>query len=490
MTESYIERELKFDVEAGFAVPAVDALLPAGGRMEHVTERLRSDYFDTADRALLQAHITLRRRTGTTDTGWQLKIPHEPFREEIRVQDSQDGDGSVPPELRDLLLGVSLDRPLIQIATLRTERAVTRLLDVEGRRLAEIDDDTVRASAAGDSATASSWREIEVELGENPVELLQALGRALRRAGAHRSTSSSKLSRALPEANQVTRPNRKPRAGDITAAYIREQQRMIIAGDIALRRGDESVIHKTRVATRRLRSTLRTFAVLFDSDRAAVLDDELRWYGGLLGEVRDRQVLTKRLDRLLEGLDETLVLGPVKTRIDTTLRAEQGEHWQTLQEAMSQPRYLSLLADIAAWVADPPLQPKASGRPNELTRLVDKAERKVARRLRHANATGDVHRLHAARKAAKRARYAAEAAEPVIGRKASAKQAGRYQKLQDLLGEHQDSIVSAELLRRLGAKAGTARGENGFTFGILHEREQQNAIDTRDKARRIAKKYS
>jgi hypothetical protein len=44
-------------------------------------------------------------------------------------------------------------------------------------------------------------------------------------------------------------------------------------------------------------------------------------------------------------------------------------------------------------------------------------------------------------------------------------------------------------LRRLGAKAGTIVGENGFAFGILHEREEQNAAKARATAQKIAKKY-
>ncbi|MCW2492895.1 MAG: hypothetical protein JWN47_2259 [Frankiales bacterium] len=488
MAHSYVERELKFEVEPGFVVPDVTALLPDGGRVERSSEKLRSDYFDTADHALLRAQVTLRRRTGTTDNGWQLKVPRPPFREEIRLP--LEGD-SVPDELRDLLLGTVRGRPLVQVASVVTDRTVQRLLDAGGRRLAEIDDDTVHASAAGDVATASSWREVEVELGEDEVELLYALGKRLTRAGARPSASQSKLSKALPTPSAESGKRKaKLRGGDVVAAYIAEQQRVILAGDLALRRGDDSVIHKTRVATRRLRSTLRNFGPLFEDSRASSLDSELRWYAGLLGEVRDRQVLQKRLDGMVAALDDTLTLGPVRARIDTELRHEQTEHWQTLRDELTSQRYLALLDDIADWIQQPPWTAKAHTPAKIIAKLVRRAERKVFRRLQSANATGDIQLLHGARKAAKRARYAAEAAEAVIGRKAAAKEAKRYQKLQDLLGEHQDSLVSADLLRRLGAKAGSTEGENGFTFGILHEREEGNARAARDKAREIARKYA
>jgi CHAD domain-containing protein len=193
---------------------------------------------------------------------------------------------------------------------------------------------------------------------------------------------------------------------------------------------------------------------------------------------------------MAQALPDTLTLGPVRARIDTELRQEQTEHWNTLRAELNGDRYLTLLQDLADWVEQPPATSKAHSRAKLIAKLVRRAERKVARRLRRANTTGDVHQLHGARKAAKRARYAAEAAEPVIGGGASARQAKRYQKLQDLLGEHQDSLISASVLRRLGAAAGVTDGENGFAFGILYEREAENARAAREKARRKAKKYS
>jgi CHAD domain-containing protein len=489
---SFVERELKFDVDPAFTLPDLGDMLPSGGRLELATEQLLSEYFDTADHALLRAHMTLRRRTGSTDVGWQLKIPHAPFREEIHVD--LDGDGrDVPADLLRLLVGALAGQPLRAVASVTTERSVTRLLDADGQQLAEIDDDTVHASAPGESAVlASTWREVEVELGNEDVELLHALGKRLRRAGARTSASASKLARALPEPESATTRTRhaRPRAADIVGDYLAEQQRVMLAGDLSLRRGDDSVVHPTRVATRRLRSTLRVFGPLFDADRAQELDTELRWYAGLLGDVRDRQVLRRRLDTMVGELDDTLRLGPVKTRIDKELTREQAEHWAALVDALENERYLNLLGAVAEWIGDPPLTAAADKPAGSLAALVRRAERKVARRLAAGNASGDVHTLHQARKAAKRARYAAEAARPVIGKKAAKTEAKRYERLQDLLGEHQDSVLSADFLRRLGSKAGTTRGENGFAFGILYEREAENARTARAEARKSARRYA
>ena len=90
--------------------------------------------------------------------------------------------------------------------------------------------------------------------------------------------------------------------------------------------------------------------------------------------------------------------------------------------------------------------------------------------------------MHRARKAGKRVRYAAEAATaeaipdaPKIARK--------IKRLQEILGEFQDSVVAEELLRRLASDA-SDRGEDGFTYGVLVAEEQQRADAARRKARR------
>lgn len=491
MENSHVEIEDKFDVDPSFVVPDLAPLLPPETRVTTSSEQLRSSYFDTAGHDLLRAQMTLRRRTGTTDTGWQLKVPHKPAREEIRLP----GLGkAVPKRLEQLLLGVTRGQPLRPVATVTTERSVHRYVDVDGNTLAEIDDDTVHASVGGAAATIMTWREVEVELRDGDQSLLKALGKRLRKAGAAPAASASKLARVLTHASPsegAPAAGDPPPAADGSAAgpliaYLSEQHRVLLAGDLALRRDIDEVIHKTRVAARRLRSTLRTFRVLFDPDSATDLDAELRWFAGLLGEVRDRQVLRARLQRLVDELPDELVWGPVRARIDTELRQEQTRHWRRLKAAMAAPRYLALLDSLAAWTSAPPLTRQAGKPVSTLARMVEHTERKVYRRLAEANETGDVDLLHRARKAAKRARYAAELAEPVTGGKVARRIARRYQRLQDLLGEHQDIQVSTELLRRLGAKAGTALDENGFTFGLLYEREQDNAKSVREQARRVA----
>lgn len=493
VSSSFIERERKFDVRPDFEVPDLAAVIPPGSELRRSVQQLRSDYFDTADHALRRVGITFRRRSGTDDTGWHLKLPHGEHREELHADLSDEQ----PVELTRLLIGITRGAVLSRVATLETERHVTRIVELDGDVVADIDLDHVTATTESATGTSvSTWTELEIELGSPSVsdEQLTVLARRVRDAGARPAQSTSKLARALDSTPTIPKRTKQKqrkhaRAGEVLLPYLVEQQHTLLLGDIALRRGDDDVIHRTRVATRRLRSALRVFAPFFDHDRRTLLDGQLRRYAEILGAVRDDQVLERRLDAAVRDLDPALVLGPVQHRIDAHLEARRRVDRERLQAELDGPRYLGLLRDLTSWIDAPPFTDAASRPEAALVRLARKADKKVAARLRAGNASGDLEVLHSARKSAKRARYAAEATRPITGKKAR-REAERFQHLQDLLGEHQDSVVAAELLLELGAAAGATAGENGFTFGLLHQREQDRAEEARRKARKAARRFA
>ncbi|CAM5669143.1 CHAD domain-containing protein OS=Streptomyces microflavus OX=1919 GN=Smic_24080 PE=4 SV=1 [Streptomyces microflavus] len=81
--------------------------------------------------------------------------------------------------------------------------------------------------------------------------------------------------------------------------------------------------------------------------------------------------------------------------------------------------------------------------------------------------------MHEARKAAKRARYAGEAAQPTLGKPAK-RFAKRVKAVQTVLGDHQDSVVARDALRTLAIEAHAA-GETTFTWGLLYGHEEATA---------------
>jgi CHAD domain-containing protein len=480
MVTEQVEREDKFDVDPGFVVPELSDLLPDGGRQDRASYQLDNTYYDTAEGDLRRMGITLRKRVGGPDAGWHLKIPAGPARTELR---SKSRSAGVPKALADPLSGVRRGQELGAVATISTDRDVLRLFNAAGELMAEIADDQVESATLGESTTLRTWREVEVELGSGGDEaLLRALGNRLIEWGARNSPYPSKLRRALG-AESESDLEAEPAAetlGALLANYLSTQCVAIVMGDLGLRL-KKPVVHPTRVAVRRLRSTMRVFGSAFDADQAAELDTELVWFAGLLGEVRDRDILRRRLAAHVAALPAEYVLGPVAAQIESTLLKETSRHLVEVTRAMSSERYQSLLQTLSRWRDAPPFTDEANEPAAAVAGYVRAAQRKLTKRLRHAG--DDVEALHRARKAGKRFRYAAELSAPTAGKKAE-KSVKAGKKLQTLLGEHQDSVVSAAFLRRLGAAAGASQEQNGFTYGILLAQEWQRAKDTRRKLRK------
>jgi CHAD domain-containing protein/uncharacterized protein YjbK len=463
------ERELKFDVSDGWTLPDATVLAPPGGSVARRTVSLETTYFDTDDQALLAHRLTLRRRTGDEDEGWQLKVPAGDARTEIRLPL---GERAVPSGLRDLLLGARAGDTLRPVARIKTHRDVHLVLGQDRTPLAEVVVDDVTAIRMGRTATISEWREVEVELKDGDEALLKRAAKWLRKAGASPSTSSSKLARALGGSAAVP-PASPDTLLESVRAYLAAQYDMIVIGDLELRR-ERNVVHSTRVATRRYRSVLRIFADLFDPDRAAALDEALRWYAGVLGAVRDLQVVGGHLRTELAALPDELVLGPVSARLEQTLQKELAAAQRKLATAMRSRRYIALMRELRAFTNAPTSGTK--DRPaRHLEKYVHKADMTFSRRLKRAEELEDNDpakndALHRARKAAKRARYTAELSAPALGKRARAS-AKRAKRRQTTLGNRQDALLAVAFLRRLGAVAGTTAGENGFTFGILLAQE-------------------
>ena len=139
--------------------------------------------------------------------------------------------------------------------------------------------------------------------------------------GQRRICAASSVLRAAGSATWAASNRSRRSATDSDPYYcaadrlegLQGQCTVLIEAEAQLR-AREPVIHSTRVAARRLRSTLRTYAETTDIDRAAALSAELVWFAGLLGEVRDREVLELWLLPDLSELPPELVVGPVAAR--------------------------------------------------------------------------------------------------------------------------------------------------------------------------------
>ena len=469
------EQEDKYEVDPDWVMPQLTELVPDGGRLDQEMRKLDNTYFDTPGAGLRSFGVTLRRRVGGSETGWQLKVPNGTARTELQ---SGSRAKTLPPPLAKGVEGLLAGENLDPVATIMTTRTAYQLRNADGELVLEIADDQVESGPPDGDSMLHSWREVEVELG--PAGKKKDLKRArklLEDAGASPSTSRTKLDRALAPALSPASPDGQPAAasgtvGELVAAYLATQCDVLASNDVGFRTGTPAV-HKTRVAARRLRSTLRVFDDVVDSAPAEELNDELVWYADLLGKVRDQDILSNRLTEQIADLPPEQVRGSVEAEIKKNLAAEREEAVERLNEGMGTSHYDHLVQLLRAWRTAPPLTDAAGEDNATAVSYVEKAKRKADKRLRKAD--DDIEELHRARKATKRARYAAELVEPADDdMKAIADDA---EELQTLLGDHQDAVIAAEFLTKISQSSKSEK--NGFTYGILTANELHRAAGIR-----------
>jgi CHAD domain-containing protein len=463
-----VEREAKLLVGKGFTLPELGDLDGGLRATPAMPRHLESVYYDTADLALARSGVTLRYRTGEPGGAWTLKLPRA--RSDAALVRAEIGfdapAGAVPAQARDLVRAYLRGRPLVEVARFRTDRVVVRLCDQHGVRLAEVVHDTV-----ADAEHDRGFDEVEVELtGPAGTELLHTVVGRLVTAGARTGRPVPKVVRLLGERAvgapdvRVPEPGPRPTLAALVHRALAGPVAELIDRDPGVRLGeDPEDVHKFRVATRRLRSDLKTFAAVLDREWVSRLRVELAWLGAEVGAVRDADVLYGLLAdqaATLPGADA----GAAAILLDH-LALQRDRKRATMLSALRGSRYDALLAelvraaDTVPFDADPDLLNRPADR--FVARVTRGQWRRLDRAVRALGEPATDPELHRVRILAKRCRYAAEAAKPAIGRPAARFAAGMAD-VQTVLGDHQDAIVTEQWLRTAASedpRIGVAAGE-------------------------------
>lgn len=475
--------------------------------------------YDTADLRLAAAGIVLAVHRLPDSAHWQLTLPDVGSAEQPRVPvAAPDVEGvdpeQVPDEIDALVRGVRGDRPIVPVGRIRVVRSSSRLRDLSGRDIAVLCRDEVQASTLGASTSIESWSEARLapEVGAGSA-LLDQLDARLRETGLTSAppAAESTLERMLAETREASGPGdeadgtedkdapsslrwsgRKGTAGTVLLDYLGAQADRLTARERGLRDGEPDAVHQMRVASRRLRSALRTYGGLLEGPRVEHVITELQWLGRALATDRDLEVLEARIGSALDELPPELVLGPVHVQLTRYFAGRRADSRAAVQETVDGERYRKLQGALRRLLIDPPLAGAADASAKKvMPAMVARTAKKLDRRMElalhgprdaegqdggqdggQADADHDA-ALHGARRTAKQLRYATEVVQPVVGGDAKASRRGLGE-LQDVLGAHQDAVVAREPLRELGARAG-AQGQNGFTFGLLYGREMAQA---------------
>jgi CHAD domain-containing protein len=210
------------------------------------------------------------------------------------------------------------------------------------------------------------------------------------------------------------------------------------------RTGDVDGVHRLRTSTRRLRSELRAFRAVVESEWLGPIEGEMKWLAGLLGGVRDLDVLIARLHKAADedGLSDSGALAP----LFDDLMARHAQASADLRSGLEGDRYRELLAAIERAI-DRPLLGGSADVPcrKAMPPLAASVWRRLKRCGRGLRPSDPDEAFHEVRKRAKRARYTAEMVALILSGSA-AKGAHRFirgtTRVQDVLGEHQDAVVA------------------------------------------------
>ncbi|OFL19341.1 CYTH and CHAD domain-containing protein [Corynebacterium sp. HMSC062A03] len=303
----------------------------------------------------------------------------------------------------------------------------------------------------------------------------------------------------------------------------------LVEFDPRVRRDEWDSVHQMRVATRELRSHLQTFHGIVVGPEIKRIESDLKELAAMLGVARDAEVVEERWQNLLASEDSDVLDDATREHIAHDMgRAYRRAHRRVIA-ALDSDQYLALLDALDAFLANPPVagedtsadsdsssadsgaedsesaesastdsaqeqeaaqdyEPKHAksdeeAEPHDLDTVMalhlKQAYDKLVKRHKKAVSNWDNTELtlhereeyfHDMRKAAKKLRYAAEAA----GSATTLKTKNLYKackQMQSVLGDFQDSVTSRDKLLEL-AESARRRGEDAFGYGLLYQRER------------------
>jgi CHAD domain-containing protein len=263
-------------------------------------------------------------------------------------------------------------------------------------------------------------------------------------------------------------------AAERAREYVALQASRLRALGPAAGKGDDDAVHDARTATRRLRTALGVCSPLVAD--AARLGDELRDVGRTLGAARDPAVELAWFREALDSLPDDDVR--VRARLVESRLAARQAGLLVLRRQLRSAAHAHLLAQLDAAVAD--AWPPDEG---AIVRRAAREWRRLDRALAAIDEGGRDERdvaLHAARRQARRARYASEVVGPDAKRSVD-----RAEQLQEALGTHHDAVLVRAILAEVALQA-RAAGEDTSAYDRLTKLADDSADQAEHAARRAA----
>jgi triphosphatase len=423
---------------------------------------LTTTYYDTADRDLRKAGVTLRvraqggRHVQTVKAGdggvglfdraeWESAIAGD-------APDPRAWAGTAAAEiLREAGRGLE---PLFRTVVMRR----TIPLAHGGSRISVTLDEGRVESEAGDAPLCG----LELELQEGDPGDLFGLAQILAESVPLRLgvQAKSSVGFALIDGNGPTVVKAEPvdlpaeaRAGDVFRRVARACLRHMRLNETAFLDGGRppEALHQIRVSLRRLRSALSLFAPMLVSDpRAAAFNDEIKRVTEPFGHARNLDVF---LGQTLPGLAKDRPEDPALDALRARAEAEREQAYDAVLAILESPQWRSLIIEFAGWIEAGAWAGEAAAAEEGrafAARVLDAARRRLKKRGRGLKRL-DPHTRHRARIAAKKLRYGAEFFAGLYTRKKARRRQEKFGAALSDLQDHLGVLNDLETARSMTA---------------------------------------
>ena len=427
-------------------------------------------YMDTSDWVLMRNKLSLRYRLSNNTAMYTLKSigPIENgianrMENEIKLKNPVRTPAEISSKtLRKQVKSLIYPRKLLEQIVIHTNRRPYLVESPDGTKF-ELDFDKSKfsASALEKSRRAYQYHQLEVEVIEGIPSALKDLEKLLSDNFGYLPATSTKLQSAM------TYLKVKPLVKKVPKKYIVNLDDRL---DAALKKilsiefhwfqqqlpgvisdRDPEFVHQARVATRRMRSALILFHNSLPEPTARYFEERLKWLGGLFGEVRDLDVFIINLNGYKDKLEsfpkaeKKALEGVVIKRRRIPLKA--------LKEALKSRRYQNFERRLKQFLESPcvdcPELPLGMKRISEVapSNVTTKFE-SVSNQGRKVSTTSGLPEFHCLRIQVKRLRYTLEFMAPAYGKSLN-DVIMQTVRLQDNLGELQDTVFNQKLIKRI-----------------------------------------
>ncbi|HUO43484.1 MAG TPA: CHAD domain-containing protein [Burkholderiales bacterium] len=449
-------------------------------------QKLYSVYYDTPDLALWRHGVALRlRRAGrrwvqTVKGGGSVVAGlHQRPETEAAIDDAVPDFAAIEDPMLARYFSTRKLRARLKPAVVTRFTRASYLLQPQPGVVIEASLDRGTLEGGGRSEPIC---ELELEMKSGPAWHAHQVALQLLATAPLLAADRSKAERGFDLHRNAAPKPRKARASPLTPDMTcRDAFEALVEAGLAhflanqhglLNDDDPEYLHQMRVALRRLRSVLATFAPLFTEDVLAARVTEIRRLSAVLGRARDWDVfVTETLPPLTQRYAKHAGIAAfchraawLRMYADRAARravgSRRGQHFILASGAW-------LLA--GDWFARlDAAQRAALLRPVTVfaREVLDGAHARVLKRGRHFGRLTPP-KLHRLRIAAKKLRYAADFFAPLYDRRRVSRFRDTLAQLQDALGSFNDAVTTARLVEeaRRGLTSASAREARGILLG-------------------------